>query len=132
MSEFHNSPAWAKLSADFKTLKCVDCGSDKDIQAGHILAASRFKMARLWKSNLITQCGPCNAKLGTDIWWGWQALKLLLVYGMIKLLTYGINILIFLVLARFIYLDITYNSSTITHQIQADFIEYYHKLEINL
>jgi len=81
---FHQDSPWRKLSKDFKTLKCVDCGKSEDIEAGHILPASKWKMARLWRSNLVAQCRSCNAKLGDKIRWSIQALKLILVYGMIK------------------------------------------------
>ena len=119
MSDFHQSPEWAKLSADFKKLKCVDCGKSAD-QAGHILPASRFKLMRLWKSNLVNQCAACNAKLGSKIRWSWQAIKLLGIYAMIKILTYLITILTIALLARYYYLDTEFNNSTITNQIKVD------------
>jgi len=126
--KFHSSKQWQKLSKDFKTLKCVDCGKSEDIEAGHILPASRFKMSRLWKSNLVAQCRACNAKLGDKIRWSIRSIQLLVVYGMIKILMYSVIILIAALLARYIYLDITYNASTITDQMQYEVIEYYNKL----
>ena len=97
----------------------MDCGKPAE-DAGHILPVSRYPLMRLWQSNLVNQCGPCNAKLGAKIRWSIQAVKLLVIYAMIKLLTYGINILILAVLARYAYLDIQYNDSTITDHIKAD------------
>jgi hypothetical protein len=125
---FHNTKAWRELAKRFKHPRCVDCDGKEDLQAGHILPASRFKMARLWKSNLVNQCGPCNAKLGNKIRWSLRAVKLLSIYAMIKFLTYLITILIIASLARYAYLDITYNSSTITDQIESDIIEIYRTL----
>ncbi len=120
MSEFHQSPAWLKLSKDFKTLKCVDCGKSEDIQAGHILPASRFKMSRLWKSNLVAQCAACNAKLGNKIRWSIQAIKLLGIYGAMKTIQYLFIAALIGIIFLYGYYDITKNSSTITDQIRAD------------
>ena len=120
MSEFHQSKAWRKASKAFKN--CVDCGKPSE-DAGHILPVSRYPMMGLWQSNLVNQCGPCNAKLGNKIRWSIRAILLWVVYGMIKILTHGINIIIFLVLARFIYLDITYNASIITDQLKTETYE---------
>lgn len=129
VGNFHKSSAWQKLSKDFKKLRCVDCGKSEDIEAGHILPASRFKMVRLWKSNLVPQCRSCNAKLGNKIRWSFQAIKLLSIYAMIKLLQYSVSAIIILILVRFIYLDVTYNGSTITSQMKYDFILYLEKLQ---
>ena len=95
MSKFHQSPQWRKVSKEFKTPRCVDCGKTEDIEAGHILPASRFKMFRLWQSNLVEQCRSCNAKLGSDIRWSIQAIKLLGIYYMTKLLINGILMCLF-------------------------------------
>ena len=100
VSNFHKSSAWAKASKDFKSVKCVDCGKSEDIEAGHILPASRFKMMRLWQSNLVNQCRSCNAKLGAKIRWSLQAIKLLMIYGMIKLTIYLSLAFIILIMGR--------------------------------
>jgi len=120
MSDFHTGKPWRKLSKDFKTLKCVDCGKSEDIEAGHILPASRFKMSRVWMFNLVAQCRSCNAKLGNKIRWSIRAVQLLVVYGMIRFLMYSVIILILALLARYYYLDTQFNNSTITDQIKAD------------
>ncbi len=125
VSNFHKSKAWLKLSKDFKTLKCVDCGKSEDIEAGHILPASRFKMSRLWKSNLVAQCRSCNAKLGAKIRWSLQAIKLLAVYAMIKFLMYSVIIIMVALLGRYIYLDVTHNASTLTNQMIYEAIAIY-------
>jgi len=126
---FHNTKAWRDLAKRFKYPRCVDCDSKEDIQAGHILPASRFKLVRLWKSNLVTQCGACNAKLGADIRWSWQAIKLLGIYYMIKTFLCIIQILLLAVLAKYIYWDISHNDSIITDQIRVDAAEYYQPIE---
>ena len=120
---FHQSKSWKKLAAEFKTPRCIDCGSKVDLQAGHVLPASRFKMMRLWKSNLVNQCAVCNLKLGANIRWSIQAVKLLSIYAMIKLLKYSAAVLIIIILISYIYYDVTLNGSTITNQIQADFMD---------
>ena len=104
---FHQTTPWQKLSKDFKTLKCVDCGKSSDIEAGHILPANRFKMSRLWMSNLVAQCRSCNAKLGNKIRWSLQALKLLLVYGMIKGIYWLVIILYFSLTTSVMVMDIS-------------------------
>ena len=49
---------------------------------------------------------------------------------MIKILTYGINILILAALARFVYIDLNRGpfDTTITNQIKADVIHYYQEI----
>ena len=124
MSAFHQSKQWRKVSKDFKTLRCIDCGKTEDIESGHILPASRFKMTRLWKSNLVPQCRSCNAKLGDKIRWSLQAIKLLSIYIMIRFIEFISLAIIIIILSRYIYLDVTFNNSTITNQIRADLINY--------
>jgi len=128
---FHQSAPWQKLSKDFKTLKCVDCGKSEDIEAGHILPASRFKMSRLWMYNLVAQCRSCNAKLGNKIRWSMRAVQLLMVYAMIKILMYLVTILTLALLARYYYLDTQFNNSTITDQIRNDGYEIYDYIFLN-
>jgi len=101
-----------------------------DLQAGHVLPASRFKMMRLWKSNLVNQCAVCNLKLGANIRWSFKAIRLLTVYITMKLIIHTFTVigavailLITQTLITYIYYDVTLNGSTITNQIQADFIE---------
>ena len=107
MTDFHQTSAWRKLSKDFKTLKCVDCGKSEDIEAGHILPASRFKMSRLWMYNLVAQCRSCNAKLGNKIRWSFRAIQLLVVYGMIKFIYYTVIILYFSLTTTVMVKDLT-------------------------
>ena len=133
---FHQTDAWKKASKAHKQLICCDCGSSTDIQSGHILAASRYPMMRLWKSNLILQCKLCNLKLGTDIHWSIQAVKLLVIYWMIKILTYLVIFLIFVsavgIAGRYWWLDTENNASTITDHIKADIIDYWNETERKL
>jgi hypothetical protein len=75
---------------------------------------------RLWESNLYISCGKCNRELGDKINWSPQAIKLLGIYAMIKILTYMITILTIALLARYYYLDTQFNNSTITDQIRND------------
>ena len=103
---FHQTSPWQKLSKDFKTLKCVDCGSITDIEAGHILPAANWKMSRLWKSNLVAQCHACNAKLGCKIRWSIQAIKLLTVYIAMKAIYWIIIILYFSLTTSVMVMDI--------------------------
>jgi len=104
---FHQTTPWQKLSKDFKTLRCVDCGSITDIEAGHILPAANWKMARLWKSNLVAQCHACNAKLGCKIRWSIQAIKLLVVYGAMKFIYWIIIIFYFSLTTAVMYKDLS-------------------------
>jgi len=131
MTDFHKSKEWKNLAKDFKTLKCVDCGKTEDIEAGHILPASRFKMSRLWKSNLVAQCRSCNAKLGNKIHWGYKAIKLLSIYAMIKLLKYSASLIIISIVIRFVYLDITRNGSTIINQMEYDLLTFIDSLNLS-
>ena len=107
MSDIHKTRAWAKLSKAHKQLSCVDCGATTDIQSGHILAASRFKMSRLWMWNLKHQCRACNLKQGTKLQFNLITIQLLMVYGMIK----GIGIFLQLLATAFfitlLYKDIS-------------------------
>lgn len=128
LSDFHGSKDWQKAAKEHKTNRCIDCGTDKDITSGHILPVSRFKMSRLWKSCLVYQCQPCNAKLGNKIRWSLQAIKLLGIYGAMKFIQYLLAIMVIATLLRYQYLDVIYNNSTITDQIQSDIIHYYHAL----
>jgi len=107
VTDFHQTSAWGKLSKDFKTLKCVDCGKSEDIEAAHILPAANWKMARLWKSNLVAQCHPCNAKLGCKIRWSIQAIKLLTVYIAMKGIYWTIIILYFSLTTAVMVMDIS-------------------------
>jgi len=120
MSDFHKSRRWRKLAKVHKTLICHDCGSTKDIQSGHILAAKRFKMSRLWRINLKHQCQPCNLKQGIKLRKDLLTLKLLMVYGMIKLGKYLSTGIIIAVLGGFIYYDQTGNGGTISSHMMAD------------
>ena len=122
---FHQSRSWKKLAAEFKTPRCIDCGSKVDLQAGHVLPASRFKMMRLWKSNLVNQCAVCNLKLGANIRWSIQAVKLLSIIMIIKLLKYSANGLIIIILSSYIYIDMAFNASTITNHIKSNFVSAY-------
>ena len=123
--KFHQSKSWKKLAAEFKTPRCIDCGSKVDLQAGHVLPASRFKMSRLWKSNLVNQCAVCNLKLGANIRWSIQTVKLLSIIMLIKALQYAAKGLIIFILINYIYIDIAMNGSTITNQIQVNIIDAY-------
>ena len=125
VNKFHQSKAWRKLAKDHKTLRCA-CNSTTDIESSHYLPQERFPLMRLWRVNLYISCSKCNGNLGDSINWSIRAIQLLVVYAMIKLLTYGINILIIGLLARYVYLDIQYNASTITHQIQAEIADVIH------
>lgn len=123
MSDFHNSASWRKLSKDFKTLKCHDCGSTKDIQAGHILAASEYPMARLWKINLKKQCQPCNLKQGVHLRRDWLTIKLLFYYGVIMIL----KILPWAIIVLALVIDQSRGpwDTTIAYQIAGPIIEYF-------
>ena len=104
-------------------MRCIDCRSDKDIESAHYLPQKRFPMSALWRINLYYGCSKCNGKLGAKIKWSIQAVKLLSIYAMIKLLKYSAAVLIIIILISYIYYDVTLNGSTITNQIQDDFIE---------
>ena len=83
---------------------------------------------RLWRVNLYHGCSKCNGRLGNRIKWSIRAIQLLVIYFMIKLITYVSMTLVIVILCRYIYLDINYNASTITDQMQYELIEYYQKL----
>jgi len=120
MTEFHSKPAWRKLSKDFKTLRCHDCGSTKDIQAGHILAAKRFKMSRLWRINLKHQCQPCNLQQGIKLRKDLLTLKLLVIYMIAFIIRWGWTVIVTIIAVAYLYLDCWGgNHCTITHEIQA-------------
>jgi len=107
VSDFHTGKPWRKLSKEHKTLRCIDCRTDKDITSGHILPASRFKMSRLWMSNLVAQCRSCNAKLGNKIRWSMRAVQLLVVYGAMKFIYWTIIILYFSLTTAVMVMDIS-------------------------
>ena len=132
MTKFHKSNAWRKLSKEFKTPTCEDCGSTKELQSGHILAASRFDMSKLWKSNLKLQCQTCNLKQGVRIKWSTQAIKLLAVYGMIKALRLMVMVIVIVVLSYFIYVDVNRGpwDTTITYQIYSELLSAFQSLEL--
>ncbi len=122
---FHSSKAWRKLAKEHKTLRCVDCKTTFEIESAHYLPQKRFPMMALWKSNLYYGCSKCNGKLGAKIKWSIQAIKLLVIYGLIKLTIYLTMALIIVIAGRFIYLDITYNGSTITNQMKYEALAYW-------
>ena len=125
---FHQSASWRKLAKEHKTIRCIDCKSTFEIESAHYLPQKRFPMMRLWKSNLYYGCSKCNGKLGDKIKWSFHAIKLLVIYSMIKLSIYLSLALIILILCRFVYLDITYNGSTISNQMKYDTLEYWDRL----
>ena len=128
MSNFHQSKRWRKLSKEHKTIRCIDCKSTFEIESAHYLPQKRFPMMRLWKSNLYYGCSACNGKLGDKIKWSFKAIKLLAIYGMIKLTIYLSLAAFILILGRFLYLDYTYNDSTIINQMKYDAMEYWERL----
>lgn len=126
--KFHQSRQWRRLSKEFKTQRCYDCGSSKELQAGHVLAASKFPMSALWRSNLKMQCATCNQKQGTKLKLDLKTIKLLMEYAVIKTLKVVVMSIIVILFFRFVYLDITYNGSTISNQMKYDTLEYWDKL----
>ena len=132
--KFHQSKSWKKLAAEFKTPRCIDCGSKVDLQAGHVLPASRFKMSRLWKSNLVNQCAVCNLKLGANIRWSIQAVKLLSIIMLIKALQYTLKGLIVFILINYIYIDLDRHpyEFSITGQIVGDVLELAENLRLSI
>jgi len=68
-------------------------------------------MMRLWKANLYISCGKCNRELGDSIKWCPQAIKLILVYVMIRFIQYSIYALVLGLILAFIialvYRDLT-------------------------
>lgn len=127
MSKFHNSKEWQRLAKAHKQLSCSDCGSKKDIQSGHILAASRFPMSKLWMINLKHQCKPCNLNQGVKLQFNTSTIKLLVIYMLIKFIKNLFVFIVLVLLARYCYLDIEYNASTITNQIKSDVYYFYQK-----
>ena len=129
VSNFHQSPAWQKLAKEHKTMRC-HCGSAKDIQSGHILPASRFKSSRLWKSNLIYQCEVCNKKLGNRIKWSPQAIKLLTIILMIKIIKLILIAVFILIAGRFLWIDYHRGGldTSIMYQIYGEILENYTEL----
>jgi len=128
---FHQTAPWQKLSKDFKTLKCVDCGKSEDIEAGHILPAANWKMARLWRWNLIHQCHSCNAKLGCKIRWSIQAIKLLTVYIAMKAIYWLVIILYFSLTTSVMVMDIASGGmeTSFTGQILIESLEQLQQLK---
>ena len=106
-NNFHQSAAWRKLAKEHKLNRCDDCNTTNDIQSGHILAAARFPMSRLWKSNLKYQCQPCNLKQGIKLQLNLKTIKLLVIYGMIKFITNTLIILFFAFALTVIYKDLS-------------------------
>ena len=107
MSEFHSGKPWQKLSKEHKTLRCIDCGTDKDITSGHILAVARFPMAKLWKCNLVYQCRSDNSKQGTKLKFNLRTIKLLGYYFMIKFIYWLVIILYFSLTTAVMVMDIS-------------------------
>lgn len=123
MSEFHAGKPWRKLSAEHKRLRCYDCGTTKDITSGHILAASQYKMFRLWTFNLCYQCMPCNLKLGTRTnWKHWKAPIIWSAYWMIKISIYIITFFAIITLIQFGVYDYK-NGGTLTDQILDNYLQ---------
>ena len=129
MSNFHQTKAWRNLAKEHKTIRCIDCKTTFEIESAHYLPQKRFPMMALWKSNLYYGCSKCNGKLGAKIKWSIQAIKLLVIYMLIKSMLYFSLAFIIVTMARFLYLDITYNGSTITNQMKYDMIDYYERLK---
>jgi len=107
MSDFHKSRAWRKAAKEHKTLRCIDCKTDKDIQSSHYLPQERFKMSRLWKWGLYYGCQKCNGKLGDKIKWSIRAIQLLVVYGAMKGIYWTIIILYFSLTTAVMVMDIS-------------------------
>ena len=122
MGSFHSSRAWSKLAKEHKINRCDDCSTTADIESGHILAASRFPAARLWKSNLKYQCKPCNLKQGVKLRFNLITIKLLSIYYMVKLGKWLLTGLLAVILGRYAYLDVSMNDSIITDHIKSEVI----------
>jgi len=61
--DFHSSKEWTQLAKKHKEksqLRCIDCGSKKDLESDHVLPASKYKHLRLKLFNLVIRCKPCN------------------------------------------------------------------------
>jgi len=107
VSKFHQSRAWTKLAKDHKTIRCIDCKKDTDIQSSHYLPQERFKMSRLWKWGLYYGCKDCNGKLGDKIKWSFRAIQLLMVYGTMKGIYWGMIIIYFALTTTVMYKDLS-------------------------
>ena len=103
-------------------MRCIDCRSDKDIESAHYLPQKRFPMSALWRINLYYGCSKCNGKLGDKIKWSIQAVKLLSIYAMIKLIKYIAIALVVVIFGRFLYLDYQRGpwDTRITYQVYID------------
>ena len=122
--KFHQTKAWKKLAKEHKAHTCYWCGKPGD-QSDHVLPVSRFPMLGLWKINLVIACESCNQSKGNRLKLSFKTIKLLGIYAMIKFFMYLITFLIIAALARYAYLDITFNNATITDQIESDIIDTY-------
>jgi len=118
MTSFHQSKAWRKLAKDHKTLQCA-CGSKEDIQSAHYLPQKKWPLMRLWRVNLYHACGKCNNKLGDKIYWSIRAVQLLVIYVIIKLLTWAALLLIIFIVTRVMWLDIRPHPFNTTFTYQA-------------
>jgi len=128
MSNFHQTKAWRKLAKEHKTIRCLDCKTTFEIESAHYLPQKRFPMMRLWKANLYYGCSKCNGKLGNKIKWSFQALKLLVIYMLIRFTQIMSLAILLVILGRMTYLDIDRNGSTIINQMKFDAIDYWDKL----
>ncbi len=122
---FHSSKAWRKASKAYKTPLCFYCKKSGELQTDHVLPVSKYPMMRLWKMNYVLACQPCNLAKSNNLKLNLKTIKLLTVYGMIKLTIYLTMALIIVIAGRFIYLDITYNGSTITNQMKYEALAYW-------
>jgi len=128
VSEFHQSPQWIALAKQHKAIQraygrwaCVDCGKKGELDSGHILPQEKWKMSRLWLSCLVLQCRDCNLKLGDNIRWSIQAVKLLGIYMIIKGLKIAAIVLIVIILGQYYYYDCFKNDCTIKNQISYNY-----------
>ena len=136
MSSFHSSKEWVALAKIHKLIQkakgkyyCVDCKTINHLESDHILPVSKYPMYGLWLCNLALRCGPeakgCNQKKSDKIYWSIRAVQLLVIYGMIKILSYIAKGLVIFILIRFLWLDHQYNASIITDHIKADINDAY-------
>ncbi len=126
---FHSSKAWRKASKAYKTPLCFYCKKSGELQTDHVLPVSKYPMMRLWKMNYVLACQPCNLAKSNNLKLNLKTIKLLVIYGMIKLIIYLSLAFIIVIMARFLYLDITYNASTITNQMKYEAISLYDSLK---
>tara|TARA_R110002012_G_C11446857_1_gene591288 strand:+ start:304 stop:690 length:387 start_codon:yes stop_codon:yes gene_type:complete len=124
VSKFHQTKAWKALAKDHKTIRCIDCKTTFDIESAHYLPQKKWPMMRLWKSNLYYGCSKCNGKLGDKIKWSAQAIKLLVIYMLIRFIQIMSLAILLIIMGRYIYLDINYNGSTITNQMKYDLLAF--------